>query len=156
MKGLRAARVVIVLFSALALSFLVYVFFFLEKKSSPAVAASSTMIPLTPAGRAVQAAHPGWDNTACNAVAERRLRIGMRKEMVRAAWGDPHMILRRADARAEGIAAETLSTKEEEWILGHGPHPRRVIFRNFIGHSQPDNTAKVIFFQDSIVFRASK
>ena len=153
MKGFRAGQIISVLLFVAFLSSIAYVFFFLPKKpaheESPVVA---RVIPLTSAGRIVHGAYPAWDNAACNSVGEKRLRIGMRKEMVEVVWGRPRTIVWRSDARADGVASEFMSTKEEEWIMDEGPHPRRAIFRNLMGHNEPDNTARVIFFQDSITF----
>lgn len=119
------------------------------------------VVPLTPTGMGVQKDHPKWDNATCNSVGEKQLRIGMRREMVEAAWGRPCTVIWRVDGRADGASTHFLSTKEEEWIMDPGPppdyppggQPRRVIFRNFMNNSEPDNNAKVIFFQDSITFR---
>lgn len=156
MKGFRAAQVVVALLFVAFLSSLVYVFFFLPKKpastGNPVVA---RMVPLTPAGAIVRDGHPSWDNVTCNSIGEKRLRIGMRKEMVEAVWGRPTAIIWRVDGREEVASTEYTSTKEEEWIMDPEsiPHPRRVIFRSFMKHSEPDNNAKVVFIQESVTFR---
>ncbi len=157
MKGSWTSRVAAVLFFIAILSSPYWLYRYFNKKPVQTIKqVSSQVILLTPAGAAVHDAYPTWDNIVCNSVGEKRLRIGMRKEMVEAAWGRPRTIVWRSDARAEGVASEILSTKEEEWIMDDGPNPRRAIFRNFMGHNAPDNTAKLIYFQDSISFRVPR
>jgi hypothetical protein len=158
-KGFRAGQFVAALLFVAFLSSIAYVLFFLPKKSVSAEnLAAARAIPLSSAGSIIHGAYPAWDNVICNSVGAKRLRIGMRKEMVEAAWGRPRTIIWRSDARADGIPNELLSTKEEEWIMDLDPafHPRRVIFRNFMGHQEPDDSAKVIFFQDSLTFRTPR
>lgn len=47
---------------------------------------------LTKAGKRVKAKHPNWDDDSCNSVGIGRIRVGMTKEQVRAAWGRPHKV----------------------------------------------------------------
>lgn len=45
---------------------------------------------LTKAGKLIKAKHPDWDDDSCNSVGIGRIRVGMTKEQVRAAWGRPY------------------------------------------------------------------
>ncbi len=77
-------------------------------------------VPLTDSGRLVKAIHVGWDNTDCNLVAEKRIRLHMSKPKVLEAWGSPARVITTHD---------TAEFKKETWIL---PGDRKVTF-NLIG-----------------------
>ncbi|MHB1011944.1 MAG: hypothetical protein ACYC37_03445 [Desulfobacteria bacterium] len=78
------------------------------------------VVPLTAPGQLVKAAHPGWDNTDCNLVAEKKIRLFMKKPEVLEAWGPPTRVITTHDS---------VEFKKETWIL---PGDRRVTF-NMIG-----------------------
>lgn len=46
----------------------------------------------TKAGKRVHAKHPEWDAEDCNTIGEGKIRLGMTKAMVRAAWGSPYRV----------------------------------------------------------------
>lgn len=76
--------------------------------------------PLTESGQLVKAAHADWDNTDCNLVAEKRIRLHMTKPKVLESWGSPARVITTHD---------TAEFKKETWIL---PGDRKVTF-NLIG-----------------------
>jgi outer membrane protein assembly factor BamE (lipoprotein component of BamABCDE complex) len=47
---------------------------------------------LTKAGKRIKAKHSDWDDDSCNSVGIGRIRVGMTKEQVRAAWGRPYAV----------------------------------------------------------------
>lgn len=76
--------------------------------------------PLTGPGQLVKAAHTNWDNTDCNLIAEKRIRLHMSKPKVLEAWGSPKRVITTHD---------TAEFKKETWILSGD---RKVTF-NLIG-----------------------
>lgn len=77
-------------------------------KGEPRRNVTRRVIELTPAGETVKAAHPDWDNTDCNLVAEKRIRLFMGKPKVLEAWGAPIRVIATQDAA---------EFKKETWIL---------------------------------------
>jgi len=77
-------------------------------------------VPLTDPGQLVKAVHADWDNTDCNLVAEKRIRLFMAKPKVLEAWGSPARVITTHDSA---------EFKKETWVL---PGDRKVTF-NLIG-----------------------
>ncbi|MDA8178324.1 MAG: hypothetical protein M0T69_02120 [Deltaproteobacteria bacterium] len=77
-------------------------------------------VPLTDPGQLMKAAHADWDNTDCNLVAERKIRLFMAKPKVLEAWGSPVRVITTHDAA---------EFKKETWVLSGD---RKVTF-NLIG-----------------------
>lgn len=103
--------------------------FYAVKLLSPSLKSSSRSedkgfvrrhVPLTDPGQIVKVAHPDWDNTDCNLVAEKRIRLFMAKSKVLEAWGSPTRVITTHDS---------VDFKKETWIL---PGDRKVTF-NMIG-----------------------
>lgn len=77
---------------------------------------------LTPAGSAMKQLHPDWANKACNAVAERKIHIGMTDEQVEIAWGKPYKINN----------TQTANSSSEQWVMHEGIGSDYLYFNNGI------------------------
>jgi hypothetical protein len=77
-------------------------------------------VTLTDPGQLVKDAHPAWDNTDCNLVAEKKIRLFMAKPKVIEAWGSPARVITTHDSA---------EFKKETWILSGD---RKVTF-NLVG-----------------------
>lgn len=60
----------------------------------------------SPAGK-LCAKHPGWDREACDAIAGKKIFVGMTAEQVIAAWGKPYKI----------NSTLTGNSKHEQWVM---------------------------------------
>ena len=65
----------------------------------------------TPAGR-IWKKHPTWDREICGVIAEKKIRIGMTAEQIRAAWGKPEKVNSTITARGT----------HEQWVYGDGQY----------------------------------
>ncbi len=65
----------------------------------------------SPAGK-IYAKHPGWEKSACEAIAKRQIHVGMTSEQVRLAWGRPEHI----------NTTTTASHEHEQWVYGAGQY----------------------------------
>jgi len=63
-----------------------------REKAKEAIRKGEESVPLTGKGETVKKQHPTWNNSDCNGIGEKKIRIGMTSEQVRAAWGKPHKI----------------------------------------------------------------
>ena len=62
---------------------------------------------LTLTGKRIHARHPEWEADDCNTIGKRKIRIGMTKEQVAAAWGRPYHINKTHNAYG----------RSEQWVM---------------------------------------
>lgn len=71
---------------------------------------------------AVAAAHPEWSEQTRQDVAGGSIRVGMTKEQVRAAWGDPCIYCHGTRSTSAGDWWEYNALWPHRWHIGAGTH----------------------------------
>lgn len=110
-QGLGFLRSLLLVFFAIAVFGVVKASINQQKASAPASSVTESGVPeigfLTPKGKILKAKHPAWADDACNAIAEKKIFIGMTRDQVIAAWGKPHKI----------NTTTTASHNHEQWVM---------------------------------------
>jgi hypothetical protein len=78
--------------------------------------------PLSKKGKNIKKVHPDWNNDDCNVIAEKKVRIGMRRDQVIAAWGKPYQV--NETKGSWGI--------HEQWVMSDSMYSDYLYFENGI------------------------
>jgi len=63
-----------------------------RETAKKAATAPTPEVTLTDKGKIVKKAHPTWENSDCNTIADNKIRVGMTTDQVETAWGKPYKI----------------------------------------------------------------
>ena len=79
-------------------------------------------VELTENGQEIKKAHSAWSNDDCNLIGEKKIRIGMNKDQVTVALGNPYRINKTSFG----------SSVHEKWIMNSSATPTNLYFENGI------------------------